>query len=687
MQTWLPMSIRRSLPAVLPLVGLLVLLRVNESLNRREMTLLVGLGLVVGLAIWLVGLLPNDELLSPARTSPILSDPRQLYHGVLVAIASLASIGAYVWAADNTFRTPGVVCWIVAVVAWLMAWWPKGEMNRAVIRGWVTSAREWRPERWSMVIDARRLVVVCMVVVAVGLGAFYRFYELDVTPLDPTSDHAEKLLDVTDVLNGKRPIFFERNTGRESFQFYFSAALFRIFNLPTTFVSLKMGTALIGTLTIPFVFLLARELGGRLAGCVAALFFAVSAWPVEISRAALRFPYAPFAAAPALWFLLRWMRTRDRKDALFCGLSIGIGLYGYTPIRVVVPALVLGMVIAFFDPARRAMRRQVITDSVLIGVTAAVVFIPIGRYALEHPDMFWYRATSRMTEDSESGAFAALFDNLSVFARNNLNAALGFNWRGDSTFVNAVSFAPILDRVTGALLIAGMVMIVVQIARRRDLRALFVFASLPILLLSSTLAIGFPNENPAVNREGPALPFVFAILALPLVHIYHQLRAVVGPRIASVLAVPLIAVLIGVSAAQSFDQYFTEFDVQTRRSVANTTEIARAIQGAKSLGVDQDDAYIVDRAYWLDLRNIGIAMEEIDWGFTHNIAVDAPLPLVLPDRPMLLIVKSDDVDRLPEIRRTYPDAIFTEYPTQFVEKSFMTVWIPPGIDPAIAAPN
>lgn len=687
MQTWLRTSLRRSFPAVLPLLGLLLLLRANESLNRQEMTFGVGLLLVVGVAIWLVGLLPDADLLSPARTLPKLSDPRRLYHWVMLGIACLASIGAYAWASDNTYRTPGVVCWVVAVVAWVLAWWPRGDVNRAVLRRWVDSVREWRPERWSTVIDAQRLVVICVVVVAVGLGAFFRFYELDQTPLDPTSDHAEKLLDVTDVLNGKRPIFFERNTGREPFQFYLSAALFRIFNLPTTFVSLKMGTALIGTLTIPFVFLLARELGGRLAGSVAVLFFAVSAWPVEISRAGLRFPYAPFAAAPALWFLLRWMRTRDRKDALFCGLSIGIGLHGYTPIRVVVPALVLGMVIAFFDPARRALRRQVITDSVLIGVTAGIVFIPLGRYALEHPDMFWSRATSRMTEDSDTSAFAALFDNLSVFARNNLNAALGFNWRGDSTFVNAVSYAPILDQVTGALLMAGMVMIVVQIVRRRDLRALFVLTALPILLLSSTLAIGFPNENPAVNREGPAAPFIFAILALPLVHVYRRLRAVIGARFASVLVVPLVAVLVGVTASQSFDEYFTEFDIQTRRGVANTTEIARAIQGAKSLGVDQDDAYIVDRAYWLDLRNIGIAMEEIDWGFTHNIPLDAQLPLPLPDRPMLLIVKTDDDVRLPEIRRTYPDAIFTEYPTEFPEKSFMTVWIPPGTDPSITAPN
>jgi hypothetical protein len=373
------------------------------------------------------------------------------------------------------------------------------------------------------------------------------------------------------------------------------------------------------------------------------------------------------------------MRTRDRKDALFCGLSIGIGLYGYTPIRVVVPALVLGMVIAFFDPARRSLRRQVVTDSVLIGLTAGVVFIPLGRYALEHPDMFWYRAANRVTGDEQTtGAVGIVFENLSVFARNNLNAALGFNWRGDSTFVNAVTFAPILDWVTGTLLIAGMSIVLVQIVRRRDLRALFVLMALPILLLSSTLAIAFPNENPSVNREGPAAPLIFAIIALPLAHMLRRLRAVTGTRIASALIALLIAVFVGTAASRSFDEYFTTFDIQTRQSVANTMEIAEAIQGAKSLGVDQEDAYVIDRAYWLDIRNIGIALGDIDWGFTHNILVDDPLPAPLPDRPMLLVVNSNDDVRLPEIRRTYHGAIFSEYPTEVIPKRFTLVWIPPS---------
>jgi len=44
-------------------------------------------------------------------------------------------------------------------------------------------------------------------------------------PGEMFSDHAEKLLDVGDVLNGKLSIFFPRNSGREAIQMYLTAAV------------------------------------------------------------------------------------------------------------------------------------------------------------------------------------------------------------------------------------------------------------------------------------------------------------------------------------------------------------------------------------------------------------------------------------------------------------------------------
>ena len=77
------------------------------------------------------------------------------------------------------------------------------------------------------------------------------------------SDHAEKLLDVNDVLNGQLRVFFPRNTGREAFQFYWTALMIKLFNTGVSFMSLKLGTTLIGLFTLYYIYRLGNEIGNR----------------------------------------------------------------------------------------------------------------------------------------------------------------------------------------------------------------------------------------------------------------------------------------------------------------------------------------------------------------------------------------------------------------------------------------
>jgi hypothetical protein len=596
--------------------------------------LVAALALLAGIACFVLDVWLSGWVRVQPRAAVVAQPFRIKRRGVMVGIAAAASALAWVWSSDNTFRATGVVAWIVAMVAWLAAWWP----------GRIPLRRD-TVIRVPRTLSTRTVLTVALVVGAVAIGAFFRFYHIGSTPMNPTSDHAEKLLDVTDVLNGKRPIFFERNTGREPTQFYFTAGLIRLFDLPVTFTTLKIGTAFVGTTAILFIYLLAAEFAGRVAGLSAALLVAVSAWGTEISRAGLRFPYAMVASAAVLWLLVRWMRTRDRRDALLCGVCIGIGLYGYTPFRVVVPAVCLGMAIVLIAAKDRATRIRLVMDSVLMGATAAVVFIPLGRYAFEHSDMFWFRTTSRMSSD-DSGAAAGFLDQLSVFLRNNWHAAIGPNWRGDSTFVNAVTNAPMLDLVTGALLLGGLAALGTHIVMSRDARSIFLVTAIPILLLSSTLSLGFPWENPSVNREAPVIPIVFTIAALPVALLAQRLAQRFGRVPGAVIGAYATAILIAVAATQNYREYFDDFDLQARQGVSNTPEIADAVRGGTTAGVALADTYVIDWPNWLDIRNVGFELGDVDWSLSHNVLRDDPLPTQPEGRSMLLIVNSHDSDRL-----------------------------------------
>lgn len=280
-------------------------------------------------------------------------------------------------------------------------------------------------------------------------------------------------------------------------------------------------------------------------------------------------------------------------------------------------------------------------------------------------------------DDGGASAISALSHQLPVFLENNGNAALGFNWRGDGTWVNAVTHAPMLDLITGALFLAGLVTILTHIVCRRDTRAGFIVAAIPILLLSSTLAVAFPWENPSVNREGPAAPIVFPISALPLAILARRLQHGLGAwQEEALVAVPAIAVLLAIAAVMNFDQYFHDFDRQTRAAVSNTTEIARAIRGAAVVGVSPEDAYVIDAPHWLDVRNIGIALGDIEWWPAHNVRVGEPLPQQPPSRPLLLILNSSDTERLAEVERAFPNGHVTRHPAEVPSQTFLTVWVP-----------
>ena len=100
--------------------------------------------------------------------------------------------------------------------------------------------------------------LVCFLIVLIT--GFFRFHLLNQVPGEMFSDHAEKLLDVMDILDGKAPIFFIRNTGREALQFYLTAAIIKIFKTGISFTSLKLGTVFLGYHYLTFYILFRKAI-------------------------------------------------------------------------------------------------------------------------------------------------------------------------------------------------------------------------------------------------------------------------------------------------------------------------------------------------------------------------------------------------------------------------------------------
>ena len=106
--------------------------------------------------------------------------------------------------------------------------------------------------------------------------------------------------------------------------------------------------------------------------------------------------YAVFVA-PMLFYLIRGLRTRNRNDFLLSGLFLGLGLHGYSPFRIVPLLVVAAFVIYMIHIRSKESRQQAFWWFSIIVVTSLLVFLPLLRYWLAHPDIFGYRAMTRLT--------------------------------------------------------------------------------------------------------------------------------------------------------------------------------------------------------------------------------------------------------------------------------------------------
>lgn len=528
------------------------------------------------------------------------------------------------------------------------------------------------------------------------LAAFFRFYRLSDLPLDTWSDQAEKLQDIYDVLQGARPIFFVRNTGREAFQFYWTAALIWLTPLDFGFMALKVGTALIGLFTLPFVYLLAHELYGRQIAWLTTALFAISHWHVTISRVGLRFPLTAAFMTPTLYFLFRAFKGNRRNDWLACGLSLGIGLHTYIPMRMV-PLLLLLLVglktaVDLFQAWRKKyhpLRQPTQTpfaetssltvafwqNALLGGLATALVFLPLARYSYDDPEMFWYRAATR------TGQVTLSAETWSIFLDNVKNALLMFNYRGDGVVTNTIPFSPQLDTVTGGLFLLGVVYLLWQLILFRDRRTLYILLSIFVMLLPSILSIAFPGENPSVVRTGGVIPLAMMIAALPLGWVHHRLLSLPTllslPRFSQWLAGLVTAVVLIAATFLNYHWYFVAYDAHYQNTVWNTVEMGQVIQEFVQNGGNLANAYHVPFPHWADTRLIGLNAGDITWNNSLG-NLDDIWPNVQDPAAKLFILHVDDQQNLYRLQAFFPRGQAQRfYSVNPNGKDFILFYVPP----------
>ncbi len=616
----------------------------------------------------------------PARANNVSFEPVSQAWPLLFVSAGLALV-AYIALADNTFTRSGVLAWLGAIVFFLAAMWPADHSWQLRLPAFnflsadKPSSNGTLTTNGTLVIHIKWRTLALLAILL--LAAFFRLHQLDQAPPDMTSDHIEKLLDIYDLAQGERPIYFERNTGREPFQFYWAFTVMRVLNTGLTFYGLKLANALIGILAVYGIYLLGRELAGAEVGLLAAFFAAVMQWAESITRMGLRFPYVTIAAAFALWALLRALRTGRRVDYLLAGLIFGAGFHGYTAYRIMPLVVVIIVIIKllFERPRSRAAWAQLALNLASFACIAFLVFLPLARYWHDQPDMFWFRSATRI-----QGEYGYTANNiLATLANNTLRAVGMFNIVGDSVWANTIPGKPTLDEVGGVFFIFGVMaafysLLSSKAGRQRNFPILLAILAGFILLFPSILSLAFPNENPSVVRTAGAIPVVAILVGLGLCAVTRNLWRLAGPTV----AVPVLIVVLAITTIINYQRYFEGYVNSYKLSSQNSSEMALAMRGFMSTGGNLQHVVIRAWPYWVDTRALALIFGDPSWQDT-NVVIDQIQDLLkLQDDPasQMYILHPDDLNGLVLLQTTFPSGYATRYKSTTPRHDFILFHVP-----------
>lgn len=333
------------------------------------------------------------------------------------------------------------------------------------------------------------------------LGGALRLVALGSIPPGLHFDEAVYGLMARDILGGARPIFFTTYTGREPLYMYLMAAVFRFVGVSAW--GIRLTSALIGTATIPLVYLLWRQIYSQRVGVFAAALTALSYWHLTVSRNGYPNILIPPIECLALFFLWKGYRAAQWRWMALGGAFIGLILYTYLAARFFpLTVAVFFLYVLAVDRPRRGRRLVGLGIAALVAVA---VFAPLGLFFLRHPEHFVERASQVLIfRDVHAG------EEWRLLASNFLKTLGGLFLKGDPNRHFNLPGRPIFSPLLAPFFLLGA-----ALALRNGRKAEF---ALPIIWFVGmiTPAILTDNPMPQGQRMFGIIPAIYGLGALGL---------------------------------------------------------------------------------------------------------------------------------------------------------------------------
>ncbi|HET6446333.1 MAG TPA: glycosyltransferase family 39 protein [candidate division Zixibacteria bacterium] len=222
------------------------------------------------------------------------------------------------------------------------------------------------------------------------IAGILRFWQLGEVPPGLYRDEAANGLDALDVVEGRRegqnPFYFAANNGREPLYIYLTALF--VGAMGATTEAVRVGAAVIGTLTTVLIYILAEAWFDRRSGILAAWVWAITVWPLHLSRIGLRPILLPLMMVITFWLgTLAYRRSKEgipeRWLWLSSGVAYGISFYTYLAARFT--PILLGAIIIYLVLTKK---HKALWPGVLwFALGALATLLPMIFLAIQQPEL------------------------------------------------------------------------------------------------------------------------------------------------------------------------------------------------------------------------------------------------------------------------------------------------------------
>ncbi|MAG35555.1 MAG: hypothetical protein CL878_04830 [Dehalococcoidia bacterium] len=357
------------------------------------------------------------------------------------------------------------------------------------------------------------------------LATILRFMSLGTIPDIVDGDEGRVGIQALQALRGEINNPFVTTFGHSTFYLYLIGQGMNLFGINA--VGLRVTSAVAGSLTIIFTYLLARNIGGLRAAVIAGAIMTVSHIHIHFSRVVMsgNIQDALFAVA-VVYFLDLGLRRRGVGTLAFGGFLLGFFFYIYMGSRLIIVVIPVALTLYYV-----LRREELLADFPGLAITVGALLItaaPMGLWVFTHTDDFMARVNQ--TGIIQNGWLAGEVERQElpawrVVLEQTQKAMLTLTYYPAKAFYNAR--LAMLDYFTAVAFLLGAVYAIARSARDRTLMLLVVWIVLGIVLGNALLL----DPEEAAYRILIILPALAIVATLGIIKVWDVAASAGAPPV------------------------------------------------------------------------------------------------------------------------------------------------------------